>query len=76
MYRSADEEVHAAELVTAIRGAIAALPARCRLIFLLHREHDLSYGEIAGRLGLSVKTVETQMVRALKVLRTHIRPHA
>ena len=53
----------------AVRRAIDALPPRCREIFLLSREDGLSDGGIATTLGISVKTVETQMGRALKSLR-------
>ena len=64
-----------AELLDALelQEAIDALPARCRLVFTLSRYQDLSYGEIASSLGLSVKTVETQMGRALKALRDRLR---
>lgn len=53
----------------AVRAAIDALPARCREVFLLSREQGLSYPQIAEAMGISVKTVETQMGRALKALR-------
>ena len=56
-----------------LQDAIAQLPARCRLIFTLNRHQDLSYSEIAASLGLSIKTVETQMGRALKALRERLR---
>ena len=56
-----------------LQDAIASLPARCRLIFTLSRQQDMSYGEIASSLGLSIKTVETQMGRALKALRERLR---
>jgi RNA polymerase sigma-70 factor (ECF subfamily) len=64
-----------AELLDALelQDAIAQLPARCRLIFTLNRHQDLSYTEIAASLGLSVKTVETQMGRALRALRDRLR---
>jgi len=64
-----------AELLDALelQDAIAQLPARCRLIFTLNRHQDLSYAEIAASLGLSVKTVETQMGRALRALRDRLR---
>jgi RNA polymerase sigma-70 factor (ECF subfamily) len=57
------------ETERAVAAAIAALPERCREIFLMSREQGLSYTQIASVLGLSVKTVETQMGRALKSLR-------
>jgi RNA polymerase sigma-70 factor (ECF subfamily) len=60
------------ELAAAIRVAIASLPDRCREIFLLSREQNMTYAEIAKVLGLSIKTVETQMGRALKALRTRL----
>jgi RNA polymerase sigma-70 factor (ECF subfamily) len=56
-----------------LQDAIERLPARCRLIFTLSRQQDMSYGEIARSLGLSVKTVEVQMGRALKSLRAWVR---
>jgi RNA polymerase sigma-70 factor (ECF subfamily) len=51
-------------------AAIEALPEKCREIFLMSRQDGLSYRAIAAALDLSVKTVETQMGRALKALRT------
>lgn len=57
------------ELAEAISLAIAALPEKRREIFLLSRQEGLKYQEIAGRLQISVKTVETQMGLALKFLR-------
>ncbi|MBI4544231.1 MAG: RNA polymerase sigma-70 factor [Gemmatimonadetes bacterium] len=57
------------ELAAAVAQAVAALPERCRLVFQLSRDHGLSYAEIARALGISVKTVETQMGRALQALR-------
>jgi RNA polymerase sigma-70 factor (ECF subfamily) len=52
-----------------VADAIATLPERAREIFLLSREEGLTYREIAARLDLSIKTVETQMSRSLKRLR-------
>ncbi len=65
----AEAGVRERELSGAIKEAVAALPERCRQIFLMSRQQGLSYAEIADVLGLSVKTVETQMGRALKALR-------
>ena len=60
------------EVARAVRDAIAALPERCREIFLLSREQGLTYAQIAATLELSIKTVETQMGRALKSLRERL----
>jgi RNA polymerase sigma-70 factor (ECF subfamily) len=57
------------ELETQVQAAIGDLPEQCRTIFQLSRFEELKYQEIAAQLGLSVKTVETQMSRALKKLR-------
>jgi RNA polymerase sigma-19 factor, ECF subfamily len=58
-----------AELEAALAGALAKLPERPRQVFLLSRRQHLSYGEIAVVLGISVKTVEMHMGRALIQLR-------
>jgi len=63
------------DLPTAIAAAIESLPERCRLIFTMSREQGMSYRQIATRLGLSIKTVETQMGRALRVLRAKVAPY-
>lgn len=57
------------ELEQRIYDALQALPEKCREIFMLNRFEGLKYGEIAEKLGISVKTVETQMSKALKILR-------
>ena len=57
------------EVERAVRVAIGRLPERCREIFLMSRDGGLTYGQIAKELGISIKTVETQMGRALKSLR-------
>jgi RNA polymerase sigma-70 factor (ECF subfamily) len=60
-------------LVNKIENAIAALPQKRQEIFRLAREEGLKYREIAERLELSVKTVETQMTLAIKQLRESLR---
>ncbi len=56
-------------LMNRILGEIDNLPPRCSEIFKLSRFEGLKYQEIAEHLGISVKTVEVQMGKALKVLR-------
>lgn len=60
------------EVERAVRAAIQRLPERCREIFLMSRDGGLTYGQIARELGISIKTVETQMGRALKSLRVSL----
>lgn len=57
------------ELETKLRAALNELPEQCRTIFQLSRFEELKYKEIAEQLGLSIKTVENQMGKALKILR-------
>jgi RNA polymerase sigma-70 factor (ECF subfamily) len=52
--------------------AISALPDRCRVVFVLCRYENLSYKEVAELMGISVKTVENQMTRALRILRARL----
>lgn len=52
-----------------LRQAIGNLKGRSRQVFLLSREEGMKYHEIAYRLGISVNTVECQMVSALKLIR-------
>jgi len=63
-----------AELAIAYRAAIKKLPPRRREIFVLSREHGLTYKEIALRLEVSVKTVEIQMSHALRQMRDELNP--
>lgn len=63
-----------AEIDAALREAIATLPPRCREVFQLSRQQGLTYAEIAAALEISVKTVEAQMGKALRVLRERLKP--
>ncbi|MBA7578041.1 RNA polymerase sigma-H factor [subsurface metagenome] len=56
------------ELEDRINDAIASLPDRCREIFELSRFKGLKYREIAKELNISIKTVETQISRAIQSL--------
>jgi RNA polymerase sigma-70 factor (ECF subfamily) len=60
------------ELDAAIAGAVDALPAPLRETFVMSRREGLKYQEIATRLGVSVKTVEARMGKALKELRDRL----
>ena len=62
----------ASELRTALAEAVAELPPACREVFTLSRGQGLRYAEIASTLGISVKTVESQMGKALKHLRNRL----
>lgn len=55
--------------VEAVHQAIDNLPDRARQVYQLSRTDGLTYKEIAEVMGISVKTVESQMSRSLKILR-------
>lgn len=60
------------EVLAEIENAIGELPGKCREIFMLNRFENLRYQEIADRLSISVKTVETQMSKALQHMRLRL----
>ena len=67
-------ELVAGELKEAIVAAIAELPPGCREVFEMSRGRGLRYAEIASTLGISIKTVESQMGKALRHLRSRLAP--
>lgn len=60
------------EISIAVHNAINELPDKCRHVFILSKYDHLTYSEIAEIRNISVKTVETQMGRALKYLRKRL----
>lgn len=67
-----NSRIEYAELRQQIHHAIAALPEECRRIFILSRFEKRRYSEIATQLGISVKTVEAQISKALRILRVRL----
>ena len=63
------------ELETKIMEAMKALPEQCRLVFQLSRFEELKYSEIASQLNISVKTVENQIGKALKIMRNELKEY-
>lgn len=62
-------------LEDALHLAIGSLPEKCRVVFNLSRFEQLSHREIAEKLGISVKTIENQITKAMKMLRDALRNH-
>ncbi len=67
-----EEIIRATELEHRIFHIISELPPRCREIIVLSRVHGQKNKEIAQRLDISIRTVETQISNALKVLRKRL----
>jgi RNA polymerase sigma-70 factor (ECF subfamily) len=70
---SPDEEFRQKELQEQLYQVTQELPDKCRLVYQLSREAGMSNKEIAAILDISEKTVENQMTKALKRLRTVFR---
>jgi RNA polymerase sigma-70 factor (ECF subfamily) len=68
-----ENPVETLELKKKIDESIDSLPPERKRIFLLSRSEGLKYKEIADKLGISVKTVEAQMGKALKFLREELK---
>ena len=69
------ETLVATDLEHHFNKALEHLPLECRKIFELSRLEGLKYQEIAQRLNISIKTVETQMSRALFKIRFELKDH-
>ena len=68
-----DNPIETLELQKRIDEAIDALPPERKKVFMLSRHEGLKYKEIADALGISVKTVEAQMGKALKFLKEELK---
>lgn len=66
------DPMNAGELEGEIELALNSMPAKCREAFELSRIEGLKYAEIGERMGISVKTVEAHMTKALQILREHL----
>jgi RNA polymerase sigma-70 factor, ECF subfamily len=56
--------------------AVKKLPEQCREIFTLSKQQDMKSAEIAAQLGLSVRTVENQIYKAIHILRQEMKDYA
>jgi RNA polymerase sigma-70 factor (ECF subfamily) len=72
---SVTRSVMASELEDRIYKAMNKLPEQCRLVFKLSRFEELKYAEIAEQLNISIKTVENQMGKALKIMREQLKDY-
>jgi RNA polymerase sigma-70 factor (family 1) len=63
------------ELQQRIDEAIETLPTQCAKIFKMSRYEELKYKEIAESLNLSIKTIENQMGKALKLMRDNLKDY-
>jgi len=75
---SPQEKIHQdeqEEMEQVLQAALNELPEKCRIVFSLSRFEQLSHKEIAEQLGISVKTIENQITKAMKILREILLRH-
>ena len=70
-----ENRVLVTELEQQIETIIGNMPPRCREVFKMSRQQQLSYSEIAQALRITTNTVETQIVKALRILRTGLKDY-
>ncbi len=63
------------ELQNRIDLAMMVLPEKCREVFHLSRNEQLSYKEIAEQMKISPKTVENQVGKALRIMREELKDY-
>lgn len=73
---SADSRLLTEEVEQAYRHALDELSPQRREAFILSREENLTYSEIAQRMNLSVNTVENYMAAALGCIRSNMKEYA
>lgn len=73
--RMGDDYLEFDELKEKIDLAIQNLPEHCRVVFEMSRFEDLKNREIAEKLGISQKTVEAHLTKALKILRKDLKDY-
>lgn len=61
------------EKISLVVSALLTLPDRCRQIFILRKFEGVSQREIAERLGISERTVESQITRGMKLFEQAVR---
>ena len=63
------------EKVSLVATALTQLPARCREVFILRKFKQVPQRDIAAQLGISERTVESQVTRGMKLMETYLRKH-
>lgn len=71
-----DDIIACDEIKNGIQRAKQSLPDRCLEVFQLSRDEGLTYSQIAKKMSISIKTVETQMCKALRIFRKELAPLA
>jgi RNA polymerase sigma-70 factor, ECF subfamily len=70
-----DYQVQFKEVQQVLEQSLELLPPKCKAVFVLIKYEDMSYAEAAESLGISVKTIENQMGKALKHMREQMQEY-
>jgi RNA polymerase sigma-70 factor (ECF subfamily) len=73
--RLGDDYLEIKELKEKIDLAVKNLPDHCRAVFEMSRYDELKNREIAEKLGVTQKTVEAHLTKALKILRNELKDY-
>ncbi len=68
-FEQKEEDVHTKAAMFRLEELIDKLPPRCKEIFIMNKLERRKYREIAEDMGISIKTVENQMSKALRIIR-------
>lgn len=71
----ADKQLELTELNNVIKEAVEMLPPRCKEMFHLSRNSEMTYQEIADALDVSKETVKSQISEALKKIKAYLNKH-
>ena len=71
-FAETDSKLEEQELLNLIEEAICSLPEKCEAVFRKSRFDNLSNKEIANEMGITVKTVEAQITKALKYIKEYL----
>ena len=74
-YSNPEDEIEKKELFFQLDQAIETLPQQCKIIFQLVKEDGMKYKEVSEILNISPKTVQTQILRAMKKLTKEMSPY-
>ncbi|HEX3933465.1 MAG TPA: sigma factor-like helix-turn-helix DNA-binding protein, partial [Puia sp.] len=64
------------QLLEQVKRLANELPEKCRLVFIYNKIDDQALPEVAQTLNISVKTAETHLTKALRLIRSRIKDHA
>ncbi len=67
------DQIHYLETRKKVRKAVNNLPPACKAIFIMARHDNMSYKEIASIMNISVKTVDNQLWKAMKILKEELK---